>query len=576
MPRCRRPAPVKVDNGASLLPAGPRLARLVLAALAVAGGLSVSLAAEPLGALERARAERRAGDLDTAANLLSDALAGLGSEAPPTSRSLLHRELGSIRIAQHRPEDAARQFESALQAVPDQGVVHYQSGLAYRMAGRERLAASHLRKAVETGFSTTAGLLHLARADFAIGNYSGGLDACRRLVGMQLRSAAPLLRTGRLLFDRFFYRDALQAFDKALAIDADSYEARHFAALTNHLLNRHAEAADLLAGLDAGRQTAESSSLLASALGQQGFAEEAEAEFHAAIERWPSSPHPRLNLAFLLLDLGRPAEAEARLDELRSMASAASPKVLYAVQRDSCPSTAAGLGGHQVRPEPSRAAAYLGLAADLANRQHHRTAVEVLGLARSHGADSPGLLTSLADSCLHIDPSSPHPATLLRQALESDPDLARAHHLLGRALLRRDRRAEAIRSHQTAVRLAPLNSSYHLELGRALAAGSDSSDRARAVQALVEAAELEPRNVLARYELGKLLAAMGRYAEAIASLEAAVAAEPEFHNAYYQLGQACLRAGRRAEAERHLKLFGIKRAAAEARAEPAAGFADGG
>ena len=559
-----------------MLTAGLRFAHPVVATLAVAAGLSVPLAAESQGALERARAERKAGELEAAAQLLSDALAELGSEDPPATRALLHRELGVVRIAQQRPEDAARQFEDALQLVPGQGVVHYQSGLAYRMAGRERLAASHLRRAVELGFSTTAGLLHLARADFATGNYSGGLDACRRLVGMQLRAAAPSLQAGRLLFDRFFYRDALLAFDKALAIDAASYEARHFAALTNHLLNRHAEAADLLAGLDASRRTAESSALLASALGQQGLEEAAEAEFHAAIERWPNSPHSRLNLAFLLLDLGRPAEAESRLDELRSMASAGSPKVFYSVQRDSCPSAAAGPGSQFVRPEPSRAAAYLELAADLANRQHHRTAVEVLGLARSYGADSPELLASLAYSCLHIDPSSAAPVTLLRQALESDPSLARAHHFLGRALLRRDRREEAIQSHFTAARLKPLDSSYHLELGRALAAGADGSDRARAVESLVKAAELEPRNALARYELGKLLAAMGRYAEAITSLEAAIAAEPEFHNAYYQLGQACLRAGRRAEAERHLKVFGVKRAAAEARAAPATGFAGGG
>ncbi len=543
---------------------------IVLAATSPLGG-------DPLAVVERARSERRSGNLEAAAGLLAEAIAALGEPATGAAGAALHRELGAIRLDQKRPSDAAGHFEQALLLAPGQGVVHYQAGLAYRMAGKEAAAANHLRKAVESGFATTGAFLHLARAEFAAGNLSGGLAASRELLGMQPRSARTLLLVGRALFDRFFYGDALKAFEAALSITPGSYEARHFAALTNHLLNRHAEAVSLLAGLDPEHATSESTTLLASALGQQGRADEAIARFHEAIGRWPQSPHPRLNLAFMLLDLGRTEEAEARLDALLALGTPAVPKVFYSVGRDSCTSAAAwdGASGSAPPRDPTKAAAYLDLAAVLAGRQHHRTAIELLNLARSYQVESPRLLLALARSCLHVDPASAAPVSLLRLALQADPGLAEAHHLLGRVHLQQGRRQEALESHRKATVLTPGNSRFHTELARAHAAGLDDADRLAAVESLVRAAELDSGNAIARYELGKLLTAMGKHDEAIRVLEEAAGAEPELYNAYYQLGRACQRAGRRADAERYLKVFSEKRAAAEARAAPGAGFADG-
>ncbi len=554
--------------------------RFILVALAATTRATAPLDANPLEVLDKARAERRAGHLDVAASLLAesiDMLSGDRSGASGASASALHRELGEILFEQKLATEASEQFELALRLAPGNGVLHFQAGLAYRMAGREPLAARHLREAVDAGFASVAAYLHLAGAEFASGNLSEGLAASRVLLGMRLRSVPTLMQLGRLLFEQFFYKDALRAFEAARSTDSDSYEALHFAALTNHLLNRHGAAVSVLDDLDPARFTAELSSLLAAALAQQGRVAEAEEIFRDAVERWPDSPHAPMNWALLLLERDQTVEAEAQLAAVRRLGSPNAPKVFYSVQRNSCAQVVAEADRSETQHhrKPARAAMYLELAAILAARQHHRTAVELLRLARTYQGNSSEILLSLAYSCLHIDPADTAPLTLLERAVEVNPALAEAHHLLGRARLRQGWRAAAIESHRTAVGLAARNSRFHTELGRAYAEGIDEADRIAAVESLARAADLDPSNALARYELGKLLNALGRHEEAIRILEEAVAAEPEFYNALYQLGRAYLRAGRRDDADRYLGRFAVTRTTSEARPALGAGFASG-
>ena len=547
--------------------------------LAVFAAMTVvpATAEEPTVALERARAARRSGNLDAAAAVLVESIGALGANASQRAGVSLHRELGEVLFDQKQGERAAQEFETALRYAPGRAVLHYQAGLAYRMAGREPVAAGHLRQAVELGFRNTGALLHLAGAEFASGRLSGGLDASRRLLALQPESTGAHLRVGRLLFEQFFYADALRAFDAALAMAPDSYEARHFAALTNHLLNRPAAAVSLLAGLDQARVTAESSSLLASALALGGSESEAETLLLETIGRWPDSPHAYLNLSFLLLDRGRIEDAEKRLDELRGLAAATSPKVFYSVRRDPCLDgpDSGRIGDRPATRDGDRARAYFALASDLASRQHHRTAVALLDLSGRHGGDSARVLEAKAFSCLHVNPGDQGVIALLERLVAMVPDRARPHYLLGRAHMYQGRQEAAVASYRMAVALDPEDSRFHVELGRAHAAGARDADRRDAVKSLARAVELGSRNAVARYELGKLLSSMGRLDEAIKMLEESIAIEPELYNAYYVLGMICLRAGRRGEADRYLAMFEHSRAVAQARATGDAGFASG-
>ena len=529
-----------------------------------------------MAALEQARTQRLAGNLSAAAEVLERFLEA-DTVLTPETNSTLHRELGEIELLRGHEESAARQFEEALRAEPGQAVVHYQAGIAYREAGNETNAAGHLDRAVELGFRTTSALLNHSAAHFAIGRFSHGLRSSRELLSAELESPGPLLQIGRQLFTYLFYADALRAFEDALSVEPESYEARFFLALTNYLLNNDQEVVGLLTPLVKDVGTAEAASLAASALARQGRLEDAEGLFLDTIESYPASPHAYLNLALALLDQGLTDRAEKQFDALRSIDSPESPKVFYTVQESFCDDIAVRVksGDQSLIWNPDRAAEYIQMAQSLAARYHHASAVQLLRLARRYEGNTPRTLHELANSCLHLEPHSAAPVWILESLIRIEPDWAQAHHLLGRAHLRQGRVGAAISSHRAAVTLEPRNSTFRMELGRALAADTGEASRAAAIQALTEASELGPRNAVARYELGKLLTQSGQLGEAQRVLEEAINLEPEFHNAYYALGQVHIRSGQPDDARLYLSLFQEKKAAAEARTNVSAGFASG-
>ena len=554
-----------------------RALRIALPAIA-ALTLSVSLCADELGegavALEHARAQRLAGNLRAAGETLERFLGKPATLTPPDS-SELHRELGEIELLRGRAEAAASRFEEALRARPDQSVVHYQAGIAYRKAGNETKAADHLDRAVELGFRTTSALLNHSAAHFAIGRFSQGLRSSRELLSATLQSPETLLQIGRQLFTYLFYADALQAFEGALALRRESYEASFFLALTNYLLNRDQEVLRVLNPLVQGAATAEAASLLGSALARQSRVAEAEALLLDTIESYPNSPHAYLNLALVLLDQGLTDRAEKQLDALRAIDNPESPKVFYTVRESFCDAAVVGINGgdQSLILNSDRAAEYFEMAQSLAAKYHHGTAVQLLRLARRYGADTPRTLRELANSCLHLEPHSDAPVRILEALIRMVPAHAEAHHLLGRAHLRQGRVGAAVSSHRAAVSLEPRNSRFRMELGRALVADADETSRGAAIQALTEASDLGPRNAVARYELGKLLMQQGQLSDAQRVLEEAINLEPEFHNAYYALSQVHIRAGQPEAARPYLSLFREKKAAAEVRTTVGAGFA---
>ena len=553
-----------------------RIAWPAIAALTASISLCAADLSEGTVALEQARTQRLAGNFRAAEEVLERFLAA-ESILTPEINSTMQRELGEIELLQGHGEAAASRFERALRAQPGQAVVHYQAGIAYREAGNDTKAADHFDRAVELGFRNTSALLNHSAAHFAIGRFSHGLRSSRELLSAELESPRPLLQVGRQLFTYLFYADALRAFEDALSVEPKSYEARFFLALTHYLLNNDQEVVGLLTPLVQDGATAEATSLLASALARQGRVEDAKTLFLEMIASRPTSPHAYLNLALVLLEHGSIAQAERHLDALRVIDNPESPKVFYTVRKSFCEDTAVWANGGQrsLIRNPDRAAEYFDMAQRLASRHHHASAVQLLRLARRYEGNTPRTLRALAYSCLHLEPHSAAPVRILEELIRIEPDRAEAHHLLGRAHFRQGRIGESVSSHRNAVSLDPKNSMFHMEFGRALAAGTDEASRAAGIQALSEASNLGPVNSVARFELGKLLMQQGRLSDAQRVLEEAIELEPEFHNAYYALGQVHIRAGEPEVARPFLDLFQEKKAAAEARTSAGAGFATG-
>lgn len=538
---------------------------------------TATLATDSSGLLSLARAQREAGDLPEAAesfqHLLTMARSGEGDGA---GLAVLHRELGEIYEALERPRDAAEEFELSLTADPGQEILHYKAGILYRQLSEPSKAAEHLSEAFQQGFRNTAVRFHLAASQFASGQLAAGLDNARAILQKSPPRSDLALRVGRLLFEHHFYRDALGAFEAAFDGVSQSPNARVYLALTNHLLNHHERTVELLQPLSApnGSGNAEVLTLLAAALASLERFDEAQALLERAIAKEPSSPHPYLNLALVLLEQGKAELAGDWFGRMFLAAGSASPKVFYAIQRNSCADAyreiSAVSGGETVGANPERGLQLFEFARSLSARHHHGTAVELLRVVARDTSDGELLRSrlhrELGFSCLNLEPGSETAVRLLERSVELDPLDHQAHFLLGRAHQRRHTPEQAVRSLERAIQLQPDAAPYYTELARSMiASGSDVDQTARAGSVLAKAIEIDSSDASARFELAKLEMGRGRLDEAERHLLKALEAAPEFFEAYYVLGQVYARAKKTAQARECLQLFQAKKSAIEAR-----------
>lgn len=133
----------------------------------------------------------------------------------------------------------------------------------------------------------------------------------------------------------------------------------------------------------------------------------------------------------------------------------------------------------------------------------------------------------------------------LREALRRDPRLAEAQARLADVLAEQGRDAEALEAYRALVRLAPDNADAHFNLGVVLARRRDS---AQAMAAWRETLRLQPAHLPARLALADALATAGRLADAQAIYQAALQTAPESAEAHNDYGSLLARQGRLDEA----------------------------
>ena len=524
-----------------------------------------------------ARAQREAGDLAEAAESFERLLATVrDGGAAAAELPAFHRELGEIYVALDRPRQAVEQYEASLAADPKQRILRYRAGILYRQLSENSKAVEHLSEALEQGFRNTAVQFHLAAAQFGSGQIEAGVETARTTLQQSMSGSDVAMRIGRLLFEYYFYRDAIGAFELAFQRSSEALDVRVYLALTNHLLNRHERTVELLDPLAApgGSGNSEALTLLAAALASLDRFDEAEALLERAIREEPSSPHAYLNLALVLLDQGKAERAGDWFDQMFLSAGSASPKVFYAVQRNSCVDAyqeiVAGSEGKAAIADPERGLQLFEFARSLSDRHHHGTAVELLRIATRDTSDRElprsRLHRQLGFSCLNLESGNETAVELLQLAIDLDPLDHQAYFLLGRAQQKRRRPEQAAKAFERAIQLQPDVVPYHTELARSLLSSRVSPDGAsRVIAILTNAIEIDSSDASARFELGKLWMGQGRLDTAEEHLRKAIESEPEFYEAYYVLGQVHARAKRTADARECFRIFEAKKAAIEAR-----------
>jgi tetratricopeptide (TPR) repeat protein len=562
-------------------------ATLLIAQCLIALCLAPMLASEDSRDFEilfkRAQEHRIAGLTDEALQELLALLADLRGH--PELRALAlnaNRETAEAYLARSdRSKDdlarAAACFEAVAAEQPNDAFVHYRLGLVYRELGNNRRAALNLQEAVKGGFRNLGAQVNLVEAAFASGQSVLGLQAARDVISPSLRSPDVLLRLGRLLFDHLFYREALKAFQLAHQAVPEAFEPRFRMALTHYLLKEYADTVAALQAMAGLESNPEAASLDASAEAQLGHTETAVSVLRRAMERFPQSSHPYINLALIELDLGNAGDAEKLLGRLRSLPIQRDVKVFYAVNRNSCRDLANAIDrenapGHL---SPDTAEFYYQLAVQLQQRFHYASAVELIRLAQGSEGTSARVLYVAGTSCLNLDSQAPEPIQFLREAVARDPNFDKAYYMLGRAYTRRGDLEGALQSYREAARLRP-DPSYCLSLGKALAKSSNSFDRDRAVAAYEQALELDPSYAEAHLELGRLFVQMKNFAKARTELEKAIELEPDFYEADYLLGRLLYRIGDGEQSRGYMASFEEKKSALMEQSVIGSGFIFGG
>jgi Flp pilus assembly protein TadD len=136
-----------------------------------------------------------------------------------------------------------------------------------------------------------------------------------------------------------------------------------------------------------------------------------------------------------------------------------------------------------------------------------------------------------------------------RQAVELNPEDARAHNNLGTALSETGKPDEALAEYRRSLELNDQSSQAHNNLGSILAQQGKFDE---ALAQFERAVELNPDNGRAQSNLGGALSEKGRTEEALDHLRKGVTIDPKFADGQNNLGAALARAGELDEALLHM------------------------
>lgn len=310
------------------------------------------------------------------------------------------------------------------------------------------------------------------------------------------------------------FAEALDSYDKALALKPD-------------LADIHNNRAVALASL-----------------GRRGEALES---YGRAVALKPDYAQAYNNRGTVLLDLGRAGEA---LEDF-SRAIALNPS--YATAFNNRGNVLNQLGRHEEALKDHDCAIALN---PQAAESHDKRGNVLMALGRARAA-----LESF-DRAIAIDPGLSsahngrgtalamlgHPQEALEahdRALALDPNSAAAHNNRGTALAALKRPADALAAHGRALALDPQSATAHSNHGTALAGLGRLEE---GLQSLERALEIRPDLTQAHVNRGNLLADLNRHDDALESFERAISLNPDSADAQFGRSQALLVRGRFAEA----------------------------
>jgi tetratricopeptide (TPR) repeat protein len=267
-----------------------------------------------------------------------------------------------------------------------------------------------------------------------------------------------------------------------------------------------------------------------------------EKQFRDAAEKLPAA---RLDLAELLLKTGRKADAEREYELILKAHDAADPASRASPQRLGMAGIAAARLGNYARAvddlkksAPTLPIAktilidtYVDWSDQVAKSDSHRS-MELLGEALSLQPYYAPAFSRLINQMNGSTESAVEARKFLGEMISRNDAPASAYLILGTDAARRNKREEALKYLEQAMRLAPNAPAVLNNLAWTIAQGDVREDLGRALLLCDAALLLAPSDVHFRDTRGRILAKLGRYRDALVDLEIGgrvMDGDPEFH-----------------------------------------------
>ncbi len=335
-------------------------------------------------------------------------------------------------------QDACRSYEAALEKSSRDWQLHFRYGNLELADGRPKIAAEHLRTALDLYPWETLIYINLGNAERQSGRFEEAIAIYRKALEIEPGSAMAHYNLALTFLNCRRYQDAIGEFRKSLSIDPGSLMGRYY---------------------------------LAVALGKCDRIDEAIAQYEKALEIDPQFVMAHYNLGMLLEHRGRKEEASVHAQkalEIETGNAAVHVNLGLALAGNGETDKALDQYRKALKIDPQCAMAHLNLGIASYDRGqideaivHYQKALEAdprYAMAHYH------LGIALADRG-KIDQA----ITEFQNTLQSDPRNAAACFHLGKALALRGRSEEAIACFQRAIRIKPDYSDARRELDAAFA-----------------------------------------------------------------------------------------------------------
>ncbi len=380
-------------------------------------------------------------------------------------------ELGAAMLRQGRVDQAVMQFRRALEIAPDSAESHINLGAVFLQRLQAQEAAAQFQEALK--FEPGNALAHenLAAAFRQEGRGDEAVAQLRMAAEIAPGDAETHDRLGSALMQEHRVDQAVPQFERAVEING-AYADAHFNLAGALMVEGKGDEAiaHLRRALEIEPGFAEAHNNLANALMKKGAMDEAVSHFQRALEINGDYAEARFNLANALLQLGRVEEAIAQFQrtvETRPGFAEAHDNLAGALAQKGRLGEAAIQFQRALELEPTNARIENDLGAVLMQEGRTDEAVAHYQRALELKPDFAGALVNLGNFSLkHGRPDQA--AAEYRRALDIEPNDARTHNNLGIALIEGGRPAEAAAQFEMALKVDPGYSGARRNLGIAL------------------------------------------------------------------------------------------------------------